>query len=457
MEEILPEKDWRNLIRDIHNGQVVPVVGPELITIADPATGKPTPLYQYLAPRLASRLQLDRPDSFTSVNETACAYILDGGSRKDVYDELRELIDELQALPGDALLDLARIKDFNFFVASTFDHQMSLALKTARPEFDPRDHLLTFHPVQPVDIPEPITGTRLYHILGDYNTYPDFAVWEEDYMEYICGLIEHQDTMERLFRLLKRRQLLLLGAPASDWIVRFFLRVTRQERLSDRSDNVVGEYLAAKSASLEPPLIYFFDKLIHATRVISGDPAAFIAELSRRWQERYGQAGSDNDFLSRLPSEMPRDSIFISYAREDLAAALNLARVLHNCGIPVWLDKGRLQAGENYEESLEAAVRVHSSFFLSLISETTEADAERKRFVHRERDWAGSRHMDGFIYYLPIAIYTQVPEHWQPKAEPECFSRIHYHSLPNGQTGSDFVEYLRWLVGTYRTSGRPRG
>lgn len=453
----LSDRDWRKILRDIHDGKVIPVIGPELVTVQDPVTGATVSLYQYLAPRLASALGLSDPSRYTAINAVACDHLLAGGSRADIYDELREILDHLDSPPSMALLDLARITDFKLIISSVFDHQLSHALKAVRPDFDPRKNILAYHPSEAIDVPESIGNTLLYHILGDYHTSQDFAVWEEDYMEFICKLIEHQDTLERLFRLLKNRQLLLLGSPATDWIVRFFLRVTRQMRLSDRGATAPGEYLADRGANLEAPLVFFFDKLIQATRVIDGDPASFVHGLHRRWSEMYGHAASDDDFLSRLPVEMPDDSVFISYASENRAAAFSLGRALHSAGIPIWLDKGRLQAGENYATTLEAAVRVHSSFFISLISAETEADTERSRYVHKERDWAAGRHVDGFIYYIPVAIFPQQPSGWKPSAEPDCFSKIHYHKLPNGEATPDFIRHIRQLVETKRISGRPRG
>ena len=453
----LSERDWRKILRDIHDGKVIPVIGPELVTLPDPETGEIVPLNRFLAPRLAAVLGLADDERFTTVNAVACEHLLNGGSRADIYDELREILDHLDVPPCPALMDLARITDFHFLISSVFDHQLSHALKAIRSDYDPRRHLMAYHPSEAIDVPEIIGNTLLYYILGEYHTSQDFAVWEEDYMEFICKLIEHQDTLERLFRLLKNRQLLLLGSPATDWIVRFFLRVTRQIRLSDRGATAPGEYLADRGANLEAPLVFFFDKLIHATRVIDGDPAAFVHELHRRWSELYGHAASDEDFLTRLPVEMPKDSVFISYASDNRAAALSLGRALHSAGIPIWLDKGRLQAGENYATTLEAAVRVHSSFFIALISAETEADTERTRYVHKERDWAAGRHVEGFIYYIPVAIFPEAPSSWKPAAEPECFSKIHYHKLPDGAATPDFVRHIRQLIETYRLSGRPRG
>ncbi len=456
----LSEEEWGKLIRFIRHGQVIPVVGRDMITISNPADGKPVLLYRWLAPELARRLGLKNPDECTSINEAVSTYLLERGQRDNVYHKIGEIFDEvltdLDQPPSAGLLSLARVSDFNLFVTSAVDHQLAKALKAERPGFESTKQLIPFVPSTPVDLPEPLGGTCLFCALGHYRrTFPDFAVWDEDYIEYIYGFIEKRDTLERLFRQLNTRFLLLLGAPASDWIVRFLIRVARKERLSDRSVNKPGEFFADVRDTLEPPLVDYFDKFIQTTRFINDNPVAFAEELCRRWEKLHGQAVSEDEFLARIPDAMPKDAIFISYASEDLAAALAVARGLHAVGVPVWLDKARLKAGENYETSLEAAVRVHCSFFISLISDATEADAGRGRYVHKERDWAAARHMDGFIFYIPADI--RPPGAPRAAAEPACFSKIHYHRLPGGTPTPDFIRRLRELVDAYRDSGRPRG
>jgi len=41
----LSDGDWRNLLREIHSGQVIPVVGPGLVTIAADGSSAPIPLH----------------------------------------------------------------------------------------------------------------------------------------------------------------------------------------------------------------------------------------------------------------------------------------------------------------------------------------------------------------------------------------------------------------------------
>ena len=144
-------------------------------------------------------------------------------------------------------------------------------------------------------------------------------------MEFICGLLENRDTLENLFRLLGSRDLLLLGAPSDDWIVRFFLRAARGKRLSDR---VKSGYLVENRALLGEPMIFFFDKAVKATRIIDGPPHAFASALAVRWREAYGVIGDADAFLLRQPDEMPRGSVYISYSHDDIAIAARVGMAL---------------------------------------------------------------------------------------------------------------------------------
>jgi TIR domain-containing protein len=430
------------------------VVGPCLVTVADPASGEQVPLHRHLAPALADKLGLENPESFGTWNDVARAHLLGGGKRRLVYEELRELLDKVRTEPPPpALLALASITDFDLFISSTPDGLLAQALRQQRPGFLP-EHIIRFHPggvpEGSSDLPAKFPGPPLlHHILGNADTYPDFAVWEEDYMEFICGLLERADTLENLFRVLKSRNLLLLGAPSEDWIVRFFLRVARQQRLSDRDEL---DYLADQPASLGEPMILFFDQAVKTTRVIAGPPAEFVHTLEQAWREKYGGAGSDEEFLRRMPAETPRGAVFLSYSREDLSAAVKLARALEAAGVPVWMDTLRLKAGENYDRSLQHEVKDACSFFISLISKATEANPGR--YHHRERDWAAQRHVDGFVFYLPLVL--DLDEATPPRLEPECFRQSHYERW-NDATLGNFVLRVRKLVDEFRSAGRPRG
>jgi hypothetical protein len=234
--------------------------------------------------------------------------------------------------------------------------------------------------------------------------------------------------------------------------VRFFIRAARGRRLSEPREQGASEYLADQTANVGEPTIFFFNNLAKATRVIQGDPSAFVAELFARWKKSRDVSGSAQDFLARLSNEMPRGAVFISYSRNDSEAATRLGMRLAAANVPVWLDKERLHVGANYERNLEHAVRDSCSFFISLISAGTEADATR--YVHKERGWAAGRFQDGFVFYLPVVIDNT--RSVDVKLEPTCFAKIQRERFPGGEPTEEFIQRLRLYLETWRTSGRPR-
>ena len=447
----LSEDDWRDLLREIHNRQVIPFVGPELVTVPDPNRDGQLPLYRALAPQLAARLKLPvREGSPISLNRVACEYLLSGGSRKSIYIEMSELLEKLGFSPPRALCDLASITDFDLYLYGAIDSLLTTALERSRPGFRRQDHVLSYDYKRPVDVPERIDPALVYHIVGSRQTYPNFAIWEEDYLEFICGLTRHHAQLERLFLLLKTRYLLLLGSPFHDWLVRFFLFLVKGGRFTDRRKDDIQAYLADLPENLGEPLIFFFNKVVGTTRIIPGDPADFVRELTERWNREYTTMATGEDVLTQMPDEMPRGAVFISYSRDDIEAVGTLVRGLRSTQIPVWVDKQRLHAGENYQRNLEFAVKSGCSFFVSVISRATESDPTR--FVHTERRWAAQRHVDGFVFYLPIVI-DDTPE---PRLEPASFAKIHFDRLLNGSVTPAFTIKLRKWLEEYRVAGQPR-
>ena len=143
--KFLPEADWRDLLREIHNHQVIPIVGPEMVTVREPSTGISIPLYRALAPKLAAALAVPTNGApATSLNRVACDHLLSGGARKAIYGEVAELLDRMELTPPQALCELASITDFDLFISGTIDPLLAVALEGARPGFQRREHVRAY-------------------------------------------------------------------------------------------------------------------------------------------------------------------------------------------------------------------------------------------------------------------------------------------------------------------------
>jgi hypothetical protein len=454
MADFLSDKEWRDLLDDIDAGNVIPVIGTALITLNRPDSD-PQPLYSALASLLATELGLPEPEKFATTAQVAAAYALAGNGCSRVFTELRALLRTVEPGKSEATVSpilqyLACIPGFSLFVGTTPDHHMAEALRLHRPEFDACRHVIVFHPNEsPEERDLPSSRIRnpqtiLYQLLGDQETRQcrDFVVWEEDLMEYIYGLIKHSDQLKNLFSAFKSHSLLFLGAPADDWMVRFLLRVVRGERLSSRKNGQISEYIADEPTDFNHSSLLFFDRAVQTTRLISGNPTEFVNELFQRWQQNYGDDLA-KQFLNSLPDEMPRDAVFISYAKEDFPFAVNIARALHEAGVPIWIDRRNLQAGQHYHEKLEEWIRLRCSLFVAVVSPASEAN--NNRYVHNERRWAAER--QGNLkaeFYIPCLYRLSSPD--TVRFEPDNVrNHRHFHSL----THANLKEFARLVHGLY--------
>src|SRR5579871_6176242 len=76
---------------------------------------------------------------------------------------------------------------------------------------------------------------------------------------------------------------------------------------------------------------------------------------------------------------MPRDQVFISYARADAEAADALAQALNHVGVLIWMDRTSLAPGENWQQSIVDGLAA-SKVVAVLISKASLAS----KFVFRE-------------------------------------------------------------------------
>lgn len=77
---------------------------------------------------------------------------------------------------------------------------------------------------------------------------------------------------------------------------------------------------------------------------------------------------------------MPKETIFISYARPDVEPARRLYADLRAAGINAWLDEANLLPGQNWRAAITSAIE-HSRFFIALLSSRS---VSRKGFVNKE-------------------------------------------------------------------------
>lgn len=455
MSAFLEDHDdfWEDLLAAIEERRVIPIVGPELLQVRD---GEATvSLNRMLAVRLRERLRLDAsrlPDAFT-LNDVVCEFLRGRGRREEVYPKLRSIMKELTIEPPEALRQLARIEAFDIYVSLTFDSLLAEAINRERFGGAARTEHLACSPTKTQDLPAErakLTAPVVVGLFGKLSVAPDYAVTEEDTLEFLHALQSDAKRPHLLFDELQSNNLLFIGCPFPDWLARFFIRTAKSRQLSAQRGET--EILVDDSLERDSNLVLFLESFSYGTRIAPMNPQRFVAELHRRWMERHppraasAPAAGAPDPAAAIPDMSP-GAIFLSYAKEDLVAAQKLQKALEGVGIDVWFDKDRLEAGDQYDVKIKKHIK-SCSLFLPIISGNALQRVEG--YFRREWRLADERTMgiaEGVPFVLPVVV-DATPEYCD--TVPESFKAAQWTRLPDGAITPEFEARVVKLVRDYR-------
>lgn len=425
------ERHWRNLLTDIHDGQVAAIVGPEL-AVGPEAAGRAT-LYEYLAGQLTRRLGVDadRLAPRASLLDVCNVYLQQPESEADdLYREVREALRNLQWPAPEPLQDLAAVSDLQLFITTTIDSLLENALNNGRFGGRRQTQVLSYsEKAQIQDIAgdfESRPETTVFHLFGRLNASGDYALTEEKILEYGHRLQSRDLRPPNLFDLLKSRHLLVLGCSLPGWLARFTLRASKGDPLLTQGAR--GSLVADRGSRDDRDFAMFLERR-KVWLYEEGDAVQFVSELRQRWTSLYGgerpPAAGGTDSGETL-AEFKADSVFLSYAHEDHHIAVEVARALDAAGVDVWFDKRRLEAGDDFRLVIEKNIE-RCSYFVPLISKNT-ARLE-KRFFQREwhkaideaKEWP-----EGYPFIQPIVVDDV---DITAPGVPEAFRRYHARRL----------------------------
>jgi hypothetical protein len=162
----------------------------------------------------------------------------------------------------------------------------------------------------------------VYHLFGRVSASPTYVLSDEDLLEFICALQSEHLAPEKLFHELEHNHLLFIGSNFTNWLARLFLRMAKRQRRSDPRD--VGEIMADNTTSQDERLVSFLQQVSVRTRIYVG-AERFVDELHRRLAARrklaaQAPAAAGPQRFAPPARDMPDNAVFLSYARDDLAA-----------------------------------------------------------------------------------------------------------------------------------------
>ena len=139
----------------------------------------------------------------------------------------------------------------------------------------------------------------------------------------------------------------------------------------------------------------------------------------------------------------PQRAVFLSYAREDTAAASRIAEALRRHGVEVWFDQNELRGGDAWDQKIRRQIDA-CALFIPLISRHTE---ERGKGYFR-LEWklaVEQTHLllEGVPFIVPVVV-DDAPD--SAAAVPAEFRRVQWTRMPGALPSQQFVERVRLLL-----------
>jgi hypothetical protein len=449
MEEISSEPElsvlwkdsiWDRLLDSLETTTVIPVVGPDLITVE--IDGTDVPVERYLAEQLATMNRLSVPEypAERTLNFVVCKLLRTHRDRYAICDDIFQIMKSRTLTPGKSLRKLAEISAFRLFVTTSFTPLLEQALV----ELNTNATAISYSPKRVEDLScavEKLTRPTVYYLMGKLSATGNYVLSDEDLLERICDLQTASRRPDRLFDELKRSHLLVLGEAFSDWLARLFLRIAKGGRLSAMRESI--EILADNRSQADRGLVTFLENFSSHTRVFrSGGAVEFIDELHQRWLERHPLGSSHSQTIPDDDADQA-GGVFLSYAREDADYARELRSGLEAAGIKVWFDQDSLRSGDSFHPRIEQCISRDCKCFIAIVSRTTEQRHEG--YFRREWNLAvdrdkGIHHTKRFI--LPVVVDNTL----EPMAVPKRFSDLNYTWLPGGRVTPVFVRDVKAIT-----------
>lgn len=390
---------WDDLLPLIEDGQVVPIVGRDVLEM-----GPGLLFHRMVAEQLAAELNIPKdrlPPNFET-NDVVCAFADFHGDSLAVKPQLiLRILSKLRAQNQNALPEalrlLVEIPDFRLFISTTFDTLLEEAIGAVRQR---KPAVVAYPPASSyIDFDEALLdqrGSMVFQILGRASVSSTFAVTEGQMLEQMHDFMAGEGRPKKLISKLQQSHLLILGVDFPDWLARFLLRLARNKPLWD-SRNFM-EFIADRRC-MQPEFAQFLERFspLRSHLYTAGTPADFVRELHSRLFERHpasDASGGGAILNAEKPSVMAPGSIFISYASEDRKAAFRIADELANADLEIWIDR-RLKPGDDFRDIIEGNIRLCCAF-VGVISRNTQDDSGQGRWFRKEREQAVGR--AGFWY-----------------------------------------------------------
>jgi TolB-like protein len=136
-------------------------------------------------------------------------------------------------------------------------------------------------------------------------------------------------------------------------------------------------------------------------------------------------------------------AVFLSYAKQDAAAALAICEALRAAGIEVWFDQSELRGGDAWDAAIRRQIKT-CALMIPVISANTQGRAEGYFRLEWKLAVDRSHLMSHDHPFLVPVVIDQTSE--GDERVPDKFREVQWTRLPGGETSSAFTARILRLL-----------
>ncbi len=374
---------WDKLIDEIVNGNVIPLIGPDILIEGGN-------IHKKIVEALAKKFKL--PNTPVSFSELVYDYdyLKQVKDNKDsIYRYMNQLFSRSNVFrPSNILKELLGIKQFPFIMITSFT---PIAEEVMREIWGDELRVLKFNnnPAENDDIlsDTDLRKPTIYYMFGKVgDSAHRYVLTDTDMLDFCTSWLNEGDKRpHKLARIIKDKYLLMLGNNYSDWLFRFIWYSIRKTG--------TGEGLVV-AENIEDELSQFLER---NHTFMCNNPHDVIKEIKSRLPERL------QDIEKKKFDSVERGvDVFISYSRSDSEIAEELYRKLSAQGKKVWFDKNNISTGGDFRNEIKEGIQ-NARYFIPILSRNVENERRESHFYRLEWNDASQMAISlGRTFIIPL-------------------------------------------------------
>lgn len=354
---------WDKLIQQIIDGNVIPVIGADLLI------DNSLDLHKLIINGIDKILGINKqPESFSELIYTT-EYKAKFNNPNQIYYHVNEIFAQRRFPASERLRRLLSIKQFPFVITTSFTPVVEQAMQSIW-----KDELKVLkysnNPSGNDDIKDgtDMRKPTIYYMFGKVGSGVNrYVLTDTDLMAFVSSWLSH-NRPANLCSELKNKYLLMLGNTYSDWLFRFIWYSMRENSSWEN-----GMFVYDK---LDVSLINFLERTNTFTKQNTSNVIdQILVRLNKKIKETE---------TTKFNKPQENLDVFISYSRSDSHIAERLYNALTSQGKRVWYDKYNLTDGGLFMDEIKKAIRT-TKYFVPIL--TTNIEKERKESHVYRNEW----------------------------------------------------------------------